>query len=195
MPKGFSVYLDAGHGEGARGQRDPGAVGPGGTTENAIALAMVQRLAHLFRERGVTVHGDTLGDAVDTESYKEAVTAANKLRVDLFVSIHCNAAADRSARGFEVLYLGKEHWSLATQICRSVAQAVARGGSKWLGGRAIALPIRGAKERNDLYVLTRTEMPAVLVELAFISNQTEEALLRDDSVQQALAQAIADALC
>jgi N-acetylmuramoyl-L-alanine amidase len=187
------VYLDAGHGEGANGKYDPGAVGPEGTRENEIAVAVVRRIGHLLRERKVTTLGAALAEAPDRENFKEAARAANEANADIFVSIHCNAARDRSAGGFEVLYSSREGWSLATQISRSIAQDVTRGKSTWLTAPVDIKP-RGVKERRDLHVLNATSMPAVLVELAFISNPREEALLRDDQVQQAFAQAIADAI-
>jgi N-acetylmuramoyl-L-alanine amidase len=185
MPE--SIYVNPGHGKGRNGGVDPGAVGPAGTRECDVAQQIAQRLGHLLREKGVTTLGGTV------ESYPDAVCHANAQDAEIFVSVHCNAATDPTAGGFEVLYRTPEGEQLARKVALQIFRQLPCGHSPWLT-QAVPLRNRGVKCRADLHVLTATHMPAILVECAFISNPREEQLLRDNHVQQALAQAIADGL-
>jgi N-acetylmuramoyl-L-alanine amidase len=188
------IYIDPGHGKGTRGQRDPGAVGPGGTTENAVVLDVGKRLGHLLRAGGHTTLGATLAAAVDTENLNEAIAAANAARADLYISLHCNAAANPVARGVEVWHDGSpQAHALALAILQHIGEQLTAGRGQWVGGTKYPLTNRGAK-RGTFAVLRNTRMPAVLVELAFISNSLEEAWLNEKTVRQQFAQAIADAV-
>lgn len=104
---------------------------------------------------------------------------ANSFGADYFVSIHCNSAGTPEARGTETYCykLGGKGEVLAKAI---QAELIA------VTGRAN----RGVKTAN-YYVLRRTNMPAVLTELAFISNPAEERLLGSPDYQEKCATAIA----
>lgn len=188
------IYIDPGHGEGTRGQRDPGAVGPTGLAENAVVLDIGKRLGHLLRVGGHTTLGATLQAVADTENLNEAIASANNQQADLFISLHCNAATSPTARGVEVWYdesaLAK---SLAGMILQRIGEQLAADKGAWVQGKKYPLTNRGAK-RGTFAVLRNTRMPAVLVELAFISNSQEEAWLKEPAVRQQFAQAIADAV-
>lgn len=167
------IVLDPGH-----GGQDPGAVGPGGTKEKDVALAVVKYLQqelspiaqiYLTRER---------------DEYRELwqrSALANSVGADYFISIHCNAATDRTANGTETLIYGRggEAEKLAYKVQAKVVST--------LGTRD-----RGIKARPELHVLARTKMPAILVELAFISNPLEERMLANPATQQKVARAIAE---
>ena len=181
---GKVIYLTPGHGIGVTGKPDPGAVGPTGLKESEVTQNLAGRTGHLLRAKGHQA------DAT-VESYTQAVKRANTLNADLFVSIHCNAAVDRSANGFEVLYASAAGERVAAAIAREMVRQISGGASAWLDA-PVPLRNRGIKKRSDLYVLKATRMPAVLVEVAFISNPREEQLLRDRFFLQAVAQAIAD---
>jgi N-acetylmuramoyl-L-alanine amidase len=189
-----TIYLDAGHGEGVTGGYDSGAVGPTGLREADVSLDMVQRVGHLLREQGFRTLGATLDATVDHENRHEAVAAANAAGVDLFLSLHANAADAPSAHGVEAWYGGSAtSQRVAEAILRRIGEQFPGGKGTWLKGKRYPLTNRGAKQgRFD--VLAQTRMPAVLVELAFISNSQEEAWLRDRSVRQQFAQAIADGI-
>jgi len=104
--------------------------------------------------------------------------AANKFNADAFVSIHCNAAANPAAHGTETYYhASSARGSMLAQYihCELVGMGLAN---------------RGTKTAN-FHVLRNTAMPAVLVEMAFISNPEEEALLASDEFQRQAAEAIA----
>ena len=195
-----SVYLDAGHGEGVTGKYDPGAVDGVNksegdtivTRENDIAVDMVSRIAHLLRAKndaagnsnqGVNPqHGKILGSTGDRENLFEAVRAANALDSDLFVSIHCNSSVAANAHGFEVFY----NTEAGKRVAVLVNDAVKAG--------VDGIYSRGIKHNETFYVLRKTKMTAVLIELCFISNQADEVKINNRKYRQALAVAISDAI-
>ncbi len=189
----FSVYIDPGHGEGVSGNYDPGAVGPGGLTENEVAFDVAKRLAEILRQQGIDVAGNTLAADSDEENLNEAVRAANAAGVDLYVSLHCNSAVTAAAHGVEVWYGGsKTSIEVASAVLERITAEFAEGDGE-LNGRTLPLVGRGVK-KGSFAVLRNTHMPAILVEMAFISNEQEEGWLRDYCVRQQFAQAIADGI-
>ena len=190
----MNIYLDPGHGEGVTGQRDPGAIGPTGLTENEVTFDLAKRVGHLLRAKGYQTLGATLSAARDEENLLEAIAAANAQGAALFVSIHCNAATTPTARGVEVWHgVHPQAQQTAEAILDRIGAQLAGGKGAWVQGRRYPLKNRGAK-RGTFAVLRKTRMPAVLIELAFISNTQEEAWLRDRRVRQQFAQAIADGI-
>ncbi len=110
------------------------------------------------------------------------VNAANSWGADYFISIHCNANENPAVNGSEV-YVYREG-SPAAQLARNVLDAiVARVGTK----------DNGVRINPSLYVLRRTRMPAILVELAYITNEQDVQKLVND--QYAFAYAIYEGLC
>jgi N-acetylmuramoyl-L-alanine amidase len=96
------------------------------------------------------------------------------------VSIHVNASRSVGAAGTETYYETPESQALARVVQSEVAQAVGE-------------PDRGI-HTADFYVLVNTPMPSVLVETAFITNPSEERILRDPAAQRRIADAIARAI-
>ncbi len=88
------VVLDPGH-----GGRDSGAVGPGGVSEKDVALSVALRLKRLLERRGVRVEMTRSTDVFVSLLQRSRI--ANASGADLFLSIHCNAARSRAARGIE----------------------------------------------------------------------------------------------
>lgn len=128
-------------------------------------------LANAGHEVGYT---RTLDKAV---SLSDRAKMANSFNADLFVSIHCNSAKNKAANGVETFAYSQGKSNL-------IAKTVQNKLVQYLG-----LQNRGAKTAN-FAVLRETNMPAILVELAFISNQAEEALLSNVSFQEKAAIAI-----
>lgn len=155
---------------------DPGAVGRL-TTEadiNRKLMIMVGDYLKIVGYKVLTVHEDSLSDIV----YQ-----CNEFNSDLFISIHCNAAENRSARGTETycLFNGGRSEKLAKAIHNQLITSIPE------------LVDRGTKTSN-FYVLKNTVCPAVLVETAFISNQEDECLLTNqtDQFAKAIARGITD---
>lgn len=173
------VVLDPGH-----GGRDPGAVGPTGLREKDVVLAV----GRLVRDRlapAVQVRLTRDGDVNPALSARAEV--ANAWRAQALISIHCNAAANRQAHGFEAFTTPGQDRSdgLAERMIEAVAQAFP------------ALRIRrdmtdGDSDKEARFtVLARARVPAVLVELAFLSNPAEEQLLASVDFQRRMASALA----
>lgn len=105
---------------------------------------------------------------------------ANRAGADLFISVHANGSRSRAARGFEAFASRRD--ALGITLSRLVQRSVvARTG----------LRDRGAKLR-DFYVCRWTDMPAILVESAFITNPADAALLKRASFRARLAEGIAE---
>ena len=179
MPK---IMLDAGH-----GQSDPGAVGPTGLKEKDASLALVKRLGRLLNEQGIEVSYTRTDDRrlVDNSSAKDLqarADKANQAQVDYFVSVHNNSAATPAAKGAETYVIAKG--GRAEQLAKRVQSQLVNG---------THLANRGVKTAN-LAVLRQTDMPAILVEVGFISNPEEEKLLRDEAFLEQAARAIAQGI-
>jgi len=172
---------------------DSGAVGSTGVQERDITLPVARKVAEILgqvmevrltrdddRARGLTLNAD-LTDRAD---------AANDWGADIFVSIHCNSAADRTAHGCEV-------WTSPGQ---TGADALAEAIIKVMEAEFPDTTMRKDYTDGDsdkeagFAVLTRTWMPAALVELAFISNPAEEAMLESPAYQERAARAIAEGI-
>jgi len=114
-----------------------------------------------------------------TVSLAARCALANTEKADLFVSFHCNAAANVLARGTETYYLSTAGRALAERIHQGLV--------------ALGLTDRGVK-RKSFHVLRHTNMTAVLVEVAFISNLLEDARLASTDFLNMAADAIAKAI-
>lgn len=111
---------------------------------------------------------DSLGTSNAT-SLQARVNMANSWPANYFVSIHCNANPNPAIHGSEVYVYreGTQSYWLAQHILRSVVEQV--------GTRD-----NGVRINSSLYVLRRTNMPAVLVELGYLTNSADAMKLRDD---------------
>lgn len=176
---GRTIVVDPGH-----GGRDPGAIGPGGTQEKDVNLAIALQLARYLEQAGARVVLTR-----DRDVYVDLATRtrlANALRADAFISIHSDAiGAGRTASGTGTFY----HPAPGEPPDRSASGRLGEAVQREVLA-AIGLPDRGVRQRA-FYVLLHTEMPAVLVEVAFIDNPAEEKLLRDPEFQRRAAAGIA----
>jgi len=177
------VVLDAGH-----GGTDPGASGAY-LAEKDVNLPVVLKAGQLLTAKGIKVVY-TRSDNTYV-SLMDRSNIANLYNASVFVSVHCNASTSSAPYGTETycyfplenpgLYLQKdERYNLALRLQQSLVAALGRAD-------------RGVKQSN-LSVLRESAMPAALVEMAFISNPTEEALLQQLQFRDLASQAIADAI-
>lgn len=174
----MKVCIDPGHGMANRtpGVFDPGAV-HGTTFEADIALAVGFFLRDECARRGWQFVM-TRNDSSTPSPLGRRVGIAKAGGADCLVSIHCNAHDKITANGTETLYSHAERLAAAVQR-RLVAE---------LGTRD-----RGVKRGDGLAVL-RYDRPAILVELGFISNPADRALLVSGEWQKKAAVAIADGI-
>jgi N-acetylmuramoyl-L-alanine amidase len=206
------VVIDPGH-----GGRDHGTTGPGGLTEKALVLDVAKRLGGLVEEKmgSEVVYTRTTDNFVPLETRPQL---ANARKADLFISIHANSSPARSAAGVETYYLSfttsrdalevaaRENASSERSVgeLRDVLQKIALR-EKVDESREFAAKVqkslsqvsaapagarnRGVK-RSPLVVLIGAQMPAVLVEIGFVSNSREEQMLKKPEYRQKIAEGL-----
>jgi N-acetylmuramoyl-L-alanine amidase len=213
-PQVRTVVIDPGH-----GGENPGARGAGGSLEKDIALQIARRLrAELVNARGLSVFL-TRDKDIDVE-LDDRTAIANNYKADLFVSIHANASRAREAKGSEVYFLSYQasddesrrtaqlegaaeplrEAAIATDLALilwDMAQAEHLEESSALASRiqeelAVVTGSEGRGVKQAPFrVLVGATMPAVLVEVAFISNPDEEKLLASETYQAKVAASLA----
>lgn len=168
------IFIDQGH-----NPQNPNAGAEGnGLKEQDITYAVGQELARLLRANGnyeVALsrnRPDEILGSSNAESLAQRVRAANAFGADYFISIHTNASQYPSAKGSEAIVYNSQ--SPAIPLAESILQGLQT---------ATGFPNRGVYSRPTLYVLRRTNMPAVLVEIGFITNAEEAALMENDPGQ------------
>jgi N-acetylmuramoyl-L-alanine amidase len=210
------IVIDPGH-----GGYDPGAQ-TGDMTESALVLDVATRLeARLAAETSVEVILTRRSDAY--MPLRARTQLANRVGADLFLSIHANAAQDPSARGVETYYLDLATESEA-QIVAARENAASREGMHDLPNlvRTITMDnklnesrdLAGMVQRNivravrELYpgaqdlgvkkapfvVLIGANMPSVLAEISFLTNQEDAAFLETDAYRDRIADALLQAI-
>lgn len=154
-----TVVIDPGH-----GGSDRGAAGKKGTLEKDINLEVALKLKDLLENAGANVIL-TRNDDTYIGLYERAYLA-NYLMADLFISVHVNSHPNPEIRGIEVFYYPDRHHGLklGSNILESLAQQT--------GFKKLAV------KTGRFVVIRETQMPGVLLELGFLSNQEEESKLK-----------------
>lgn len=166
----IKIYIDQGH-----NPSSPNAGAEGnGYVEQDITYDVGIILADLLRQNGnfdVRVSRSTPESSLGTtnaSSLRIRVDEANAFGADYFVSLHANASSNPAVSGSEVLVYSEP--SVASELGEDILL--------WLN-RITGLRNRGIVERPGLYVLRKTQMPAVLVEMGFISNASDASLMNN----------------
>lgn len=165
-----TVVIDAGH-----GGSDPGAT-RNNVLEKTITLQIAELTAQMLRKQGAIVYMTRDDDTF--VSLSDRVTYSNTKKPDVFVSIHINACENESAHGIETHYYKDDSLDFAKQVHKSIMQKVTETN-------------RGVY-KSRFYVIRHTEMPAILVELGFISNAEERRLMQTKERQTKFAEAITE---
>ena len=170
----FSVVIDPGH-----GGPDPGAIGIGGIRETDVVLEVSKIVKNLLSEKGVKVRL-TRKDEVDLD-LPPRVSFANNTDADIFISIHANASRGkrRDINGLETFYYRGWRGRLLAKKIQNQILKVSPGS-----------PDRGVKQ-GRFYVIKNTRMPAVLVEIGFLTGRLDARRLEKTSHRKRLAYAIA----
>ncbi len=214
-PEIKTVVIDPGH-----GGKDPGAIGPNGTKEKDINLAVAREIARLLREEeGIKVILTRNSDVFIPLDQRNEI--ANKNCADLFVSIHCNSSISAKNSGFEIYYLAEKATDSAAEAVANAENSVIAlensSSKKYAGLKKLlsslcvnqfinnssalsALILERVKEisgletrkikQADFFVLRGTAMTSVLAEIAFLSNPREEMKLKRKVFQNKMADAI-----
>ncbi|MBR4384373.1 MAG: N-acetylmuramoyl-L-alanine amidase [Selenomonadaceae bacterium] len=169
----MKIFINPGH----EPTLDPSACG-NGLREADVALKIGRRVENYLRAVGYDVK------LFQYDGLHEICADANAWHADLFVSIHCNAAANELAHGTETFY------SYGSESGRTLAEKIQNQ-------LVTSLPVanRGVKDAG-FAVLTGTSMPATLIETAFITNADDAKLLveREDDFARAIARGVTDYL-
>jgi N-acetylmuramoyl-L-alanine amidase len=211
-----TIVIDAGH-----GGDEEGAKGPDGTLEKDITLSVARRLKSALETR-LGVRAILTRDADQTVALDERAAVANNNKADLFISLHANASVRPSAAGAEVFYLSlAEYGDEAQRVARGESESlpVFGGGTRdievilWEMAQAryieqsasLAQAVESAlRERVPMSpraiqqapfrVLVGANMPAVLVEMGFITNPEQERQLGSDTFQSSVVQALVESV-
>ena len=205
------IVLDPGHGGEDDGTSDHDLV------EKDLTLDIARRLASMLRDESYEVHLTRVDDR--NLSLRERASLANRMRSDLFVSIHVNWMNHRQLRGVETYFLGttedpelkelarrenrESGYSLADMklLLEGIYTGVRRDASRQFADRvqrslyASLLQVnpqlqnRGVKTA-PFVVLVSTEMPAILAEVACLSNREEARLLSRPLYRDHIAEAL-----
>lgn len=206
------IVIDPGH-----GGKDPGAIGPRGVMEKDITLEISRLLAKRLKAKGYRVFLTRNSDCF--VPLEERTAIANRKKADLFLSIHINANSTHSVRGIETFFLNLTTDASAIQVAArenatnskslsdlqlilndlmlnskinessrfaSSVQTSLMKSVKGIGYAGRDLGVRQA----PFYVLLGAQMPSILLELGFITNPKDCALLRKGYYQKNLADAI-----
>lgn len=211
-----TIVVDAGH-----GGEDEGARGAGGTLEKAVTLSVARLLKTALESRlGARVLMTREADRV--VGLDERAAVANNNKADLFVSLHANASLRGAASGAEVFSLAIDPADEAVRQVvgsRGVAMPVFGGGTREIDvilwemaqarhvedsaalARRVDAQLRGvvpmsprALQRAPMRVLVGANMPAVLVEMGYLTNARQEGQLASEDFQKRVATALAEAV-
>ncbi|MBF0201983.1 MAG: N-acetylmuramoyl-L-alanine amidase [Desulfamplus sp.] len=211
-----TIVIDPGH-----GGKDPGAIGYlKGVYEKDVVLSIALKLARKMRERlKCNVILTRSKDVYLTLEERTAI--ANTQNADLFISLHCNAARDRTLTGFETYYLNlatdegainvaarenatsRKNISDLQSILNDLMKNAKINESSRLAAIVQDYLVKGVSKKYSairnlgvkqapFYVLLGATMPSILIETSFISNPMECKRLINDAYQNALCDAIID---
>ena len=164
----IKIYIDQGH-----NPQNPNAGAEGnGLREQDLVYTIGQELATLLRRNGnfdvrlSRPTQETLLGTTNATSLAARVNDANRWGADYFISLHTNASEQSAATGVEgyAYAQGTRGFALGEDILTNLSDTT-------------GLRNRGMKARPSLYVLRKTSMPAVLVELGFITNPRDASLM------------------
>ena len=185
--KGYTVVLDAGH-----GSSDSGKVGINGVLEKDINLSISKKTKKYLEKKGICVimtrnKDESLAEGENgnrkVQDMKARVKRINDTKPDLAVSIHQNSYHEESIHGAQVFYY--EHSESGEKDARILQEAL------------LAVDpdnTRQVKANTTYYLLKRTEVPILIVECGFLSNQEEAEKLASEDYQKELAKAIANGI-
>jgi N-acetylmuramoyl-L-alanine amidase len=208
------IVIDAGH-----GGHDTGTIGPTGLMEKDLCLDVALRLGKIIEQRlpGADVIYTRSDDTF--VPLEERTNIANQAKADLFISIHANSSRDHAARGIETYYLNLKGSAEAMEVAAR-ENATAQGGvhelqdlvlkiaqtekideSKELAedvqdslAKRIQKSSRPVKNRGvrkaPFVVLIGADMPSILTEISFLSNPSDEQLLKKPEQRQKVAEGL-----
>ena len=174
----MKIFIDQGHNNNGW---NTGAVGCG-LKEQDITFSVGYKLGERLKQLGVEVKlsrptKETNLGTNNSGSINARYTMANNWNADYFISIHCNAGG---GTGTETLYYSENSKKFAEVVQNTYIEKT-------------GLRSRGIKYRDNLGVLKRTKMPAILVETAFIDTEKDALFLKNS--QDIIVDALTEGIC
>lgn len=181
---GKTIVLDAGH-----GGKDEGA-SSGKIKESKLNLILVKKLEKELISRGATVYltreddndlSTTTINRKRSDLYRRA-EYINKISPNIYISLHLNSSPSPSWRGLQIFYTNnnKENKEIALSLTNYLKEKLSN--------------TREAKKDSTYYMYKHIKSPGVLIEAGFISNPSDNYLLRDEKYQNKLITLIADSI-
>ncbi len=181
--RGKIIAVDAGH-----GGADPGAVGVTGAVEKEINLILAEKLKTQLEAKGAVVIMTRTADRVFSDVKKEELEHRAELvkkgKAELFLSLQCNAVPNSDLRGAQTFYHPDSEQG------KNLAEAIQKRFKTKLKNTD-----REALTLDSAYIMKLLDIPAVMVEVGFLSNPEEEALLKDDAYREKAVAAIYGGIC
>lgn len=209
------IMLDPGH-----GGKDTGAIGPNGVREKDVVLAVAKETQKLLEAQGYRVFLTRNDDQFI--QLRDRRQKARQAKADLFVSIHTNSALSKAASGIDVFMWGQANSEAVRKLAEKendadlvdglpqnrnkevnvvltdMLQSQTANDSRRLGNLVLGQLGRrhrlhqGRVEQANFVVLRSLDIPSILVELAFVSNPTEEKLLSETAFRRKMAAGISE---
>lgn len=171
------IVLDAGH-----GGNDPGKVGVNDVLEKDINLQIAQKVRESLEEQGIQVvmtREDDSAEDSKLEDMKKRVALINEVKPEIVVSIHQNSYSEENVKGAQVFYYThSENSKVAAEIMQEELKNIDSENT------------REAKGNDTFYMLKKTEVPTIIVECGFLSNEMEAEKLVTEAYQNELVNAI-----
>jgi len=172
---GIKIFIDQGH--------NPPGYHNGGAVANGLNEADINYQVGIYLQTMLNIDGrfearvsrptpTTVLGTDNASSLAERVQMANEWPADYFISIHCNVNNVTAINGTEIYiyqYYTQANW-LAEQVIYGIVQTT---GTNY----------NGIIQNQSLYVLRKTTMPAILIELAYMSNPSDAQKLQEDQCQ------------
>ena len=173
----YRVMIDPGH-----GGSDTGAIREN-TNEKAINQAIAKIVINNLKDEKIAVWTTIPYDK--TVTLQERVEYAERIQPDIYVSIHSNSSMKPDIKGVEVHWWREDSFELAQYLRRHLADD--RNLKKWD-------TLDRGLFKSQFYVINHTTMPAILIEVGFMSNKDELKNLKNKKVQKEMAEAITDGI-
>jgi N-acetylmuramoyl-L-alanine amidase len=208
------IVIDAGH-----GGHDTGTIGPTGLMEKDLCLDVALRLGKIIQQKlpGAEVVYTRSDDTFIP--LEDRTRIANEAKADLFISIHANSSHDHQARGIETYYLNLRGSAEAMEVAarenatsddgihdlqdmvRNIARTEKIDESREFASdvqdalsrrllRSLQTPKNRGVRKAPFVVLVGADMPSILTEISFLSNPSDEKLLKKPEQRQAVADGI-----
>jgi len=208
------IVIDPGH-----GGHDTGTIGPTGLMEKDLCLDVALRLGKIIQQRlpGADIVYTRSDDTFIP--LEERTTIANEAKADLFISIHANSSQDHGARGVETYYLNLKGSAEAMEVAarenassdqgvhdledlvkkiarnekidesKEFAEDIQDSLAKRMQKTSKTVKNRGVR-KAPFVVLIGADMPSILTEISFLSNPSDEKLLKQPEYRQRVAEGL-----